>query len=324
MKNKKDEKWLDEKLSSAIDFGKVRFDTEKWKEKYVLNESVAHSINKRRKNIWRYFMKHKITKYSAAAVVAFAFVLVLFNPFGGSKYGGVVLAEVAQKMENIKLFVCKEHTLNIDMENDKVTLETNGIKYLSPYGVIDEQYDTDGELAYKFYVSREQMKIVGLFPQWVKGYLEIPLSDTLAPLIDRLTPYGLVEHIMETEHKNLGRSKIGNHEVEGFEAVDVGLWPIQDTFNILCPVEQITWKLWIDVKSSLPVQIDYEIILGIGQFSGWKNLKMVCRAYDFEFYQEVPDGLFVPNIPEDYKPINIIEQIIPKDAILKFFKRPEN
>ncbi|MBN1972749.1 MAG: hypothetical protein JW787_03870, partial [Sedimentisphaerales bacterium] len=193
----------------------------------------------------------------------------------------------------------------------------------STYGVIDEQYTTDGNLAYKFYVSMEQMKIVGFFPK-MKGYVEIPLSETLAPLINRLTPYGLVEHIMEVEHKNLGRSKIGNYKVEGFEAIDVGLWPIQDTFNILCPVEQITWKLWIDIKSSLPVQIDYEVILGVGQFSGWKRLKMECKAYGFEFYQEVPEDMFITDIPEEYKPINIIKEIIPMDMILKFFKRPEN
>lgn len=323
MKNRKDEKWLDEKISRAVDFGKVKLDAEKWKEKYIHNESGAHSEIRQHKNIWSYLMKNQVAKYSAATAIIFAFILVLFNPFGGSKYGGVVLAEVAQKMENIKLFVCKEHTLNIDIEKGNVTLETNGKKYLSTYGVIDEQYTTDGNLCYRFCVSREQMKIVGVFPN-MKEYLEIPLSETLAPLIDRLTPYGLVEHLMEVEHKNLGRSKINGREAEGFEAIDVGLWPIQDTFNILCPVKQITWKLWIDVKSSLPVQIDYEVILGIGQFSGWKRLKMECKAYDFEFYQDVPDDMFIPEIPEGYKPINIIEQIIPKDAILRFFKRPEN
>ncbi|MBN2590191.1 MAG: hypothetical protein JXA96_10040 [Sedimentisphaerales bacterium] len=324
MKSKKDEKWLDENISKAVGFGEVQFDAEKWKEKYNLKESISHAGIGKHKYIWRYFMKHKVTKYSAAAIIILAFLLVLFNPFGGSKYGGVVLAEVAQKMENIKLFVCKEHTLNIDIEKGDVTLETNGIKYLSTYGVIDEQYTTDGNLGYRFCVSREQMKIVGLFPKWIKGYVEIPLSETLAPLIDRLTPYGLVEHFMTVEHKNLGRSNINGREVEGFEAIDVGLWPIQDTFNILCPVEQITWKLWIDVKSSLPVQIDYEVILGIGQFSGWKRLKMECKAYDFEFYQEVPEDMFVPDIPEGYKPINIIKQIIPVDTILKFFKSPNN
>jgi len=323
MKSKKDEKWLNERISSAVDLGKVKFDIKKWKDKYILDKSSEHSINRKHENIWRYFMKNKVTKYSAAAVIALAFVLVLFNPFGGSKYGGVVLADVAQKMGQIKLFVCKEHTLNINMENDEVTLETIGKKYLSPYGVIDEQYNVNGNnLSYRFCVSRDKMKIVGVFPK-MKGYVAIPLTESLAPLIEILTPQGLIEYFITLDHERLGRSKIDGREVEGFEAVDIALLPIQDTFNILCPVKQITWKLWIDTKTSLPVQIDYEIILGKGQFSGWMDLKMECNAYDFEFYQEVDEELFVPNIPEGYKQISIIEQILP-EKILKMFKPSEN
>ena len=98
MRNKKDEKWLDETISRAVDFGKVKFDAQQWKEKYILNESIKHSTIRPHKNLWRFIMESKVTKYSAAAVVALAFVLVLFNPFGGSKYGGVVLAQVQQKL----------------------------------------------------------------------------------------------------------------------------------------------------------------------------------------------------------------------------------
>ncbi|MBN1973980.1 MAG: hypothetical protein JW787_10105, partial [Sedimentisphaerales bacterium] len=117
MKNRKDEKWLDENISRAVDFGEVKFDTERWKEKYILDESNAKQLKiKSHKSVWRFIMESKVTRYSAAAVVTLAFILVLSNPFGSSKYGGVVLANVAQKMENIKLFVCKEHTLNIDIE----------------------------------------------------------------------------------------------------------------------------------------------------------------------------------------------------------------
>ena len=72
MKNKKDEKWLDETISRAVDFGKVKFDAEQWKEKYILNESAKNTIVKHHKNVWRYIMENKVTKYSAAAVVALA------------------------------------------------------------------------------------------------------------------------------------------------------------------------------------------------------------------------------------------------------------
>ncbi|MHC4581817.1 MAG: hypothetical protein ACYS14_10195, partial [Planctomycetota bacterium] len=80
MKDKKNQKWLDEKMTQASDFGEVRFDAQQWKQKYVLNESRKSSFPykdfKPQKNTWRLIMESKVTKYSAAAVVILAVTLV--------------------------------------------------------------------------------------------------------------------------------------------------------------------------------------------------------------------------------------------------------
>ena len=264
-----------------------------------------------RPNLWRFIMESRITKYSAAAVVALAMALVLLSPFGTSKNGGVVLAQVARNMDKVQMFVHKEQRFYYELGHDEPFLKTDVIKHACPkYGVVEEQYTTDGKLMHRAYVSGETREIIGVLPE-AKKYFKAPMSDTMAQLVDRLTPRGLVEYFMAIEHKELGKSLIDGRKVEGFEAMDMALF--HDTFRFLFPIKQITWRFWIDVESSLPVRAEYEIITDRGLFTGLKKLKIVCKAYDFEYHQEVQEELFDPNIPDDYTEIKVTD-FIPTEA----------
>ena len=271
-------------------------------------KSAAH-----RPNLWRFIMESKITRYSAAAVVAMAMALVLLDPFGTSDSGHVVWAQVVQNMDKVQMFVHKEQRFYYELGEDEPFLKTNVIKHACPkYGVVEEQYTTEGKLMHRAYVSGETREIIGVLPE-AKKYFKAPMSDTMAQLVDRLTPRGLVEYFMAIEHKELGKSRIDGREVEGFEAMDMELWPIHDTFRFLFPVRQITWRFWIDVESSLPVRAEYEIITDRGLFTGLKKLKIVCKAYDFEYHQKNQEELFDPNIPDDYTEIKVTD-FIPAEA----------
>ena len=147
----------------------------------------------------------------------------------------------------------------------------------------------------------------------VKKYLKVPLNEGMAQIIDRLTPRGLVEFFMAIEHKKLGRSRIDGREVEGVEAVDTGIWPIPDKFDFLFPVKQITWRFWIDVETSLPVRAEYEVITDRGLLTRMKKLKVVCKAYDFEYHEEAREEMFKPEIPDDYTEFKVTD-LIPAEA----------
>jgi hypothetical protein len=261
----------------------------------------------RRPNLWRFIMESKVTRYSAAAVVALAMALVLLDPFGTSDNGHIVWAQVVQNMDKVQMFVHKEQRFYYELGEDEPFLKTNVIKHACPkHGVVEEQYTIEGQLMHRAYVLGQTRQIVAVVPK-VKKYFKVPMTDTMAQLIDRLTPRGLVEYFMAIEHKDLGASQIDGHKVEGFEATDTGLWPIHDAFSFLFPVKQITWRFWIDVESSLPVRAEYEIITDRGLFTEMKKLKIVCKAYAFEYHQEAQDELFVPNIPDDYTELNLTD-----------------
>jgi hypothetical protein len=261
----------------------------------------------RRPNLWRFIMESKITRYSAAAIVALAMTLVLLDPFGTSDSGHIVWAQVVQNMDKVQMFVHKEQRFYYELGEDEPFLKTDVIKHIcQKYGVVEEQYTTEGDLMHRAYLLGEARQIVGVLPK-AKKYFKAPMTDTMAQLIERLTPRGLVEYFMAKEHKDLGRSRIDGREVEGFEAMDTELWPIHDTFRFLFPVRQTTWRFWIDIESSLPARAEYEIITDRGLFTEMKKLKIVCKAYAFEYHQEVQEELFDPNIPDDYTELKLTD-----------------
>jgi hypothetical protein len=267
----------------------------------------------RQPNLWRLIVESKVTKYSATAVVALAIAFVLLSPFGTSDSGGVVWAKVVQNMDNAQMIVHKEQRFYYELGEEEPFLKTDVIKHVSPkYGVVEEQYTTEGELMHRVYVLGEPRESVAVLPE-TKKYFKMHISDGMAKLIDCMTPRGLVEYFMAKEHKELGRSRIDGREVEGFEAMDTEIWPMPDTFHFLFPVKQITWRFWIDVESSLPVRAEYEIITDRGLLTGMKKLKVVCKAYDLEYHQEAQDEVFDPNIPDDYTEFKLTD-LIPTEA----------
>jgi hypothetical protein len=266
-----------------------------------------------RPNLWRFIMESKVTRYSAAAVIMFAIVLVLFGPFGTSDNGGIVWAKVVQNMDNAQMIVHKEQRFYYELGEEKPFLKTDVIKHCcQKYGIVDEQYTTEGDLMHRAYLLGKQREVVIVLSK-LKKYFKVPLNDGMAQMIDRLTPRGLVEHFMAIEHKKLGRTRIDGREVEGFEAMDTEIWPIPDKFDFLFPVKQITWRFWIDVESSLPIRAEYEVITDRGLLTGMKKLKVVCKAYAFEYHQQAQEELFNPNIPEDYTEFKLTD-LIPTDA----------
>jgi hypothetical protein len=76
MKEEKNEKWLDEIISRAINTTKPQFDAEEWKQKYPeefqLLKSRATRASTQQERIWTAVFQSKIPKLAAAAVLLIA------------------------------------------------------------------------------------------------------------------------------------------------------------------------------------------------------------------------------------------------------------
>ncbi len=94
-------------------------------------------------------MASKVTKYSAAAVVALAAALVLLNPFGTGKNGGVALAAVQEKVAQVNTMVLRGEKVFSPVAEPNLVFRFDVVKYFSrQYGHVEEGR-TNGALVYR-------------------------------------------------------------------------------------------------------------------------------------------------------------------------------
>ncbi len=251
-------------------------------------------------------MESKATKYSVAATILVAASLVLSDPFGlfdGRQ--GIALAEVVERMNDVKTMTIKERRVYYEIGRDEPWLKTNVVQYVSSdRGIVDEQYGEDGRLQGRAYIQKDPPQITAVLPL-EKKYVKLPLTDSAARLMERLTPKALVEYFKAGDCTDLGTATIDGHEATGFETRDSGLFPIPGQYRFLFPIKDIKWQFWISKDQPLPVAADLEVTTGRGLFTVFKELRIVCHDYDIQYDQNIPSTVFDPNIPADYTPINL-------------------
>jgi len=196
---------------------------------------------------------------------------------------------------------------------DEPLLRADVIKYVSSrQGIVEEQYDEKGNLQYRVYIQKEPQQLIFVFVR-ERQYLKLPMGESWARLMDRLTPRGLVEYFKSGNYQELGPGRFEGRDVEGFAVSDAGLFPLADQYRFLFPVEGIQWRFWIDTETLLPAGADLEVTTGRGLFTAFKKLRITCHDYDMKYDQEIPATMFDPNIPEDYTPLNL-ESVAEKNA----------
>jgi len=325
MTNKKDQKWLDEKMTQATDFGKVQFDAQEWKQKYILNESRESSFSykgfKPHKNIWRLIMESKITRYSAAAVVALATALVLLSPFGTSRIGGVVLADVQQKLADAETMIIRGTKTFMHAGEDGKVFEIDGlkaefdlVKYVSKqHGLVEEGYNK-GKLIYRVTCNRPKRQTLLVLPAW-KKYGRMPSTDGQIQLMENMSPAGIINMLLGGDYKELGRDNVDGVEVEGFEFqqpepfTELGPKPIID-------VQSVKGKVWIGIQEQLPVRVEGNFLVGKSLMTMFNdvNLHEVNTFHDYNI--ELDEKIFDIDIPEGYTELGLsdILPFIPVEA----------
>ena len=77
----------------------------------------------------------------------------------------------------------------------------------------------------------------------------------------------------------------------------------------MCPAKDLVGRIWIDVKTSLPVGTEITFNTGRGLLTGFKKLHCEFKAYDLQWNADIPEGTFDPNIPDDYTEFKVTDFI---------------
>jgi len=120
----------------------------------------------------------------------------------------------------------------------------------------------------------------------MKQYMRMELDDTLINKArqQNYDPGAMLQQILGCKYNSLGRSTIDGVEVEGFQTTDP---------NYLAGMGgQVDVKIWVDVRTQLPVRSDMDMQIGEMQIHG--------VVHSFQWDCPVNDDTFKPVIPADY------------------------
>ncbi len=318
MKHDKNDKWLDPLLSQHVHREPAKFDFQKWAHEHpnearLLRSGYADSSRNAKttvQNLWRFIMESKVTRYSAAAVIVLAMAFVLFGPFGMPGNGSVVLADVQQNVANAETMVIRGQKTYLRPGEDGEVFEFLGIKYefdivkyfSKQHGLVEEGYIKD-KLIYRVTFNRSNRQTLLVLPPW-KKYVAFTSTDKQAQLLENLTPKGIVNLLVGSDYKELGRDNIDGVEVEGFEFQKadpfIGLVP-----KAIFDIQNLKGKIWVGIKEQLPVRVEAELVIGKSLMTVFNDLNLhevnVLEKYNVEFYEDI----FNTNAPEGYTELGL-------------------
>jgi hypothetical protein len=296
-------KWLDEALTETIGSEKPRTDFEQWKQQHPdavkMLTSRAHqhtSVTVRSFSLRNTIMKSPLTKIAIAAVIIIACVigLSLWRTTGS----GIALADVLARIEKAKAY---RFTVSAQW-SEKVTGENPN----NPYNyeghntcLISKEYGrkvsgepTDPNFDESYYLPAKRTLII-IWPKQ-KKYRRQEFDDRWAETWGGDGPLEMTKRMLEYKYESLGRSTIDSIEVEGFRTTDPNYGIKINRGESKIRADQ---KIWVDVKTRLPVRYDSTYVL-FYQMEKKKYEHYV--VHDFQWDVPVDASDFEPVIPDDY------------------------
>jgi hypothetical protein len=247
----------------------------------------------------RIIMRSPLTKVAVAAVVMIACLIGL--SFWRTTGSGIALADVLARVEQVKAFRFKSSMTNVTGENpNKPTIR--GTHLISQeYGwrfKIEHLDPKGGESTFDEYCILPQKNTTIWISPKEKKYNRKQQDDGWIERVQKasiaiLDPCTFLSRILKTKYESLGRSTMDGIEVEGFRTTDPNCFGEEREENC-----QIDVKVWVDVKTRLPVRYDRLISEEVNQ--GGDKMRERTVEYDFQWDVPVAAADFEPVIPEGY------------------------
>jgi hypothetical protein len=304
MKRFENDKWLDEKLSETIGSKKPRTDFEQWKkdhpqavETLTSRAQQKSSVLRSPLNIRKMIMKSPITKLAAAAAIIIACFIGLH--FWKSTGSGIALADVLDRIEQVKAFRYKLifKQTHYEAPDKSSYYETHGTSLNSEkfgWKRIWEQLDPNGgdSTFIEDYFLPQIKTRIQITPKQ-KKYSRTELDDTQVERSRRggigRDPVDFLKKVVGSKYNSLGIATIDGNEVEVFQTTD------PNCASGYFENPQVDIKIWVDVKTHLPVRFESNITGQVGD-----RISVQLVMYDFQWDVPVDAAEFEPVIPDDY------------------------
>lgn len=239
---------------------------------------------------WRMTMRNPITKLAAAAIIAVAAITgVTMWTHTGS---GIVLADVLAQVQQVTAYMYQMtmtiggkaptgQPLNQTMEATILSAQDAGMKMTM--GAVDPNSGKTTQS--ETYLLPQEKAMISIMPDQ-KMYMRMELDDTLLARSRQQNndPGAMLQQILRCKYESLGRSRIDDVTVEGFRTTDPNYMG-----GVMGAVDV---KIWVDVKTQLPMRSEIDMQIG--------DMQMHGVVHDFQWDYPVTAGTFTPVLPPDY------------------------
>jgi outer membrane lipoprotein-sorting protein len=251
--------------------------------------------------LWRSTMRSPITKLAIAAVLVIVCLMgiMMWKGTGSS----VALADVLTQIQQVNAYMYQmtlnitgqkfgDKTINSDVHATILVSRDGGMKMTmnmqDPNGVQKGTYET--------YLLPEKKVMLTLVP-YAKQYMEVELDETRLQneLKANNNPRIVIQQILDCNYVSLGRSTIDGVAVEEFRTTDPRY--------MTGAMGQPDVKMWVDVKTQLPVRLEMDMQNG--------QMHMHYLADKFQWNAPIDPKEFEPAIPADYTPMTSAPMKVP-------------
>ena len=270
MNNPENNKWLDKILGQTIGSEKPQVNFEQWKEnhpnavKKLTSRANDTQVSKHPIKIKEIIMKNPIIRLAFAAVVIIACLIGL--SFWKTTGSGIALADVLARVEQTKSIKYETIFKVFGSEDPNELWKDCHYNYLvsKEYGKLTNGVERDpndeikNETVEYYYPQQKIRKITINYVkktykrEEIDNQVQNERSQSQEDIIDYF------KDILNTKNKSIGRSIMDGIEVEGFQSVDPNYQGHSPRFLHTEDLDQqFSTKLWIDVRTLLPVRVEY-------------------------------------------------------------------
>ncbi|OHB62883.1 MAG: hypothetical protein A2Y76_06415 [Planctomycetes bacterium RBG_13_60_9] len=192
--------------------------------------------------------------------------------------------------------ILRGETTFTSVDDPNIVVKYENVKYMSrQHGFVEDGY-IKGTLIYRIILNRPAKQALLLLPT-LKKYVKFPCTEEQIKVVEKLTPTGVVDLLLETEYKKLGTATIDGVEAEGFEVQD--LKPLGNVMpKSLMDIRQGKATLWVGTKELLPIRGEADMLLGKTIATLFMDVTCHELAVLEKYNVELDPGLFDTNPPE--------------------------
>jgi hypothetical protein len=245
-------------------------------------ESAATQIPRRR------IMRNPIARLAVAAAILAAIGLGLFAFISTGNHSGVVWAQVAERVNASKGFICRKRVIQSRAGWDQ-PMEFSAMAYESPrHGLRIEGIEGNTMDFYASYDDGVRVTLLRDTKQYTR-HIEPPHSAGT----EVESPAGAMPRIMVRQFTSGPYQKLGRRTIDGVEAEGIEV-KNPPGFGGNFQVDSHIAQLWVDVEMGYPVLMESNVVGNNG------TLQIKTIVDQFQWDVEFDPSDFKATIPPDY------------------------